>query len=86
MNTSKPLHKSRTIWVNALTMATAVLILIPDFLKDVGVNPELAVKISACIMLVNNIITIYLRTLNVTIQDEHKLTNYSTDEIPTRTT
>ena len=63
MTTSKPLRKSRTIWINSLTMATAILILIPDFLKDVGVNPELAVKLSSCIMLLNNIITIYLRTL-----------------------
>ena len=66
MSTSKPLRKSRTIWVNALTMTTAILILIPDFLKDVGVQPEIAVKISACIMLANNIITIYLRSINVT--------------------
>ena len=86
MSTSKPLHKSRTIWVNSLTMATAILILIPDFLKDFGVNPELAVKISACIMLVNNVITIYLRTLNVTKQDESMLSNYSTEEKPPTTT
>lgn len=85
MSTSKPLHKSRTIWVNALTMATAVLILIPDFLKDFGVNPELAVKISACIMLTNNIITIYLRTLNVA-QNEPTLSNYTDEEIKPPTT
>lgn len=82
MSTSKPLHKSRTIWVNGLTMATAVLILIPDFLKDFGVNPELAVKISACIMLVNNIITIYLRTLNGTSSNEPTLTNTDSVEKP----
>ena len=57
----KPLRKSKTLWVNGLTMAGAVLMLIPNFLTDFGINEHLAVKISAVVMLLNNTITIWLR-------------------------
>jgi hypothetical protein len=57
----KPLKNSRTIWINGLTMFAAVLMLIPNFLTDFGINEHLAVKISAVVMLLNNTITIWLR-------------------------
>jgi hypothetical protein len=57
----KPLRKSRTLWINGLTMLTAVLMLIPNFLTDFGINEYLAMKISAVVMLLNNTITIWLR-------------------------
>ena len=57
----KPLRKSRTLWINALTMAAAVLMLIQNFLTDLDINDHLAMRISAVVMLLNNTITIWLR-------------------------
>jgi hypothetical protein len=57
----KPLRKSRTLWINTLTMAAAVLMLIPNFLTDLDINDHLAMRISAVVMLLNNTITIWLR-------------------------
>ena len=57
----KPLRKSRTLWINGLTMAGAMLMLIPNFLTDFGINEHIAMKISAIVMLINNSINIWLR-------------------------
>ena len=61
MPRKKPIQQSRTVWINGLTMIAAVLMLIPNFLTDIGMPEHTAMKVSAFVMLLNNTITIYLR-------------------------